>query len=75
MTLWEQKIQNATHLTNKQITAESFKLLYHISGTCGLVAFRVILGSFGALAIFLKIRFPKQNTFSTNLSQNLLHFS
>ena len=34
-------------------------VVQHIWGTFGLVVFKVILGSFGALPIFPKIRFPK----------------
>ncbi len=41
--------------------SRNFKLLYNIiMGTFSLVAFRVILGSFGAFAIFPKIRFQKK---------------
>ncbi len=44
-------------------------VVQHIWGTFGLVAFKVILGSFGPLAIFPKIRFPK-NVTSTNQSRD-----
>ncbi len=36
-------------------------VLQHVKGTFGRVPFNVILGAFGAFAIFAKTRFPKQD--------------
>ncbi len=47
-------------------------VVQHIWGTFGLLAFKVILGSFGALAIFPKMRFPKSQPKFIQLLMNYL---
>ncbi len=48
-------------------TVDSRALVVHVWGTFHLVAFKIIWGNFGALAIFRKYSFPKATTYKSLL--------
>ncbi len=59
--IWKMSDRRAKH----RVKCE-WVVVEHICGTFGLAAFKAILRSFGALTIFLKIRFSKRCFFYTS---------